>query len=164
MAGLFSSSLEIADHPNPRFRMVMGAVDAHAIHAVPDEVAYELIVRCSVRGHGHHDSDSSAWRRGTEEGVGIGFQQLGSFADLSHSAAEKLARFLLDLSANHDEAKGEVKLTLSLTHEEIAQMIGASRETVTRLFADFKKKQFLHVKGSTVIIKNKVGLESVVSP
>ena len=83
---------------------------------------------------------------------------------LSHSAAEKLARFLLDLSANHDEVKGEVKLTLTLTHEEIAQMIGASRETVTRLFADFKKKQLLQVKGSTVIIKNKAGLEGVVSP
>jgi CRP/FNR family transcriptional regulator len=82
---------------------------------------------------------------------------------LSHSAAEKLARFLLDLSANHDEAKGDVRLTLTLTHEEIAQMIGASRETVTRLFADFKKKQLLQVKGSTVIIKNKAGLESVVS-
>jgi CRP-like cAMP-binding protein len=42
-------------------------------------------------------------------------------------------------------------------------MIGASRETVTHLFADFKKKQLLQVKGSTVIIKNKAGLESVVS-
>jgi len=81
---------------------------------------------------------------------------------LSRSAAEKLARFLLDLCANHDEEKGEVKLTLTLTHEEIAQMIGASRETVTRLFADFKKKHFLQVKGSTLIIKNKAGLESVV--
>ena len=46
---------------------------------------------------------------------------------------------------------------------QIAQMIGASRETVTRLFADFKKKQLLQVKGSTVIIKNRAGLESVVS-
>ncbi len=81
---------------------------------------------------------------------------------LSHSAAEKLARFLLDLSASHEEGKGEVKLTLTFTHEEIAQMIGASRETVTRLFADFKKKQLLQVKGSTVIIKNRAGLESVV--
>ena len=34
---------------------------------------------------------------------------------------------------------------------EIAQMIGASRETVTRLFADFKKKQLLEIKGSTII-------------
>ena len=80
---------------------------------------------------------------------------------LSHSAGEKLARFLLDLSADHDEGKGEVRLTLTLTHEEIAQMIGASRETVTRLFSDFKKKQFLQVKGSTVIIKNKAGLENL---
>jgi CRP/FNR family transcriptional regulator, cyclic AMP receptor protein len=81
---------------------------------------------------------------------------------LSHSAGEKLARFLLDLSADHDEGKGEVRLTLTFTHEEIAQMIGASRETVTRLFADFKKKQLLQVKGSTVIIKSRAGLESVV--
>ena len=80
---------------------------------------------------------------------------------LSHSAAEKLARFLLDLSEGHDEEQGEVRLTLTLTHEEIAQMIGASRETVTRLLADFKKKQFLQVKGSTVIIKNKAGLENL---
>jgi CRP/FNR family cyclic AMP-dependent transcriptional regulator len=81
---------------------------------------------------------------------------------LSHSAGEKLARFLLDLSADHDEGKGEVKLTLTFTHEEIAQMIGASRETVTRLFSDFKKKQLLQIKGSTLIITNKTGLEGVV--
>jgi CRP/FNR family cyclic AMP-dependent transcriptional regulator len=81
---------------------------------------------------------------------------------LSHSAGEKLARFLLELSAHQGEGKGEVKLTLTLTHEEIAQMIGASRETVTRLFADFKKRQLLQVKGSTLIIKDKAGLESVV--
>jgi CRP/FNR family transcriptional regulator, cyclic AMP receptor protein len=80
---------------------------------------------------------------------------------LSHSAGEKLARFLLDLSADQAEAKGEIKMTLTLTHEEIAQMIGASRETVTRLFADFKKKQFLQVKGSTLTIRNKAGLENL---
>ena len=55
-----------------------------------------------------------------------------------------------------------MKLTLTLTHEEIAQMIGASRETVTRLFSEFKKKQHLQVKGSTLIIKNKAALESLV--
>ena len=80
---------------------------------------------------------------------------------LSHSASEKLARFLLDLSTHSDGGKGEVKVTLTLTHEEIAQMIGASRETVTRLFTDFKKKQLLQVKGSTLIIKNKAALEAL---
>ena len=82
---------------------------------------------------------------------------------LSHSAGEKLARFLLYLSEDRGDANGEIRVTLSLTHEEIAQMIGTSRETVTRLFADFKKQQLLQVKGSTLIIKNKAGLESVLS-
>lgn len=82
---------------------------------------------------------------------------------LSHSVGEKLARFLLDLSSGHDKGKGELRITLTLTHEEIAQVIGASRETVTRLFGEFKKKQFLQVKGSTLIIKDKAGLESVLS-
>jgi CRP/FNR family cyclic AMP-dependent transcriptional regulator len=81
---------------------------------------------------------------------------------LSHSASEKLARFLLDLCAEHDRVEGDIKLTLTLTHEEIAQIIGASRETVTRLFTDFKKKQLVQVKGSTVTIKNKLALENLV--
>jgi len=82
---------------------------------------------------------------------------------LSHSVGEKLARFLLDLSAGHDDGKSGLKVTLTLTHEEIAQMIGASRETVTRLFGEFKRKQLLQVKGSTLIIKNKAGLENVLN-
>lgn len=80
---------------------------------------------------------------------------------LSHSAGEKLARFLLDLCEEHEGKTDEVRLTLTLTHEEIAQMIGASRETVTRLFGDFKKNQILKVKGSTLIIRSKAGLESL---
>jgi CRP/FNR family transcriptional regulator, cyclic AMP receptor protein len=80
---------------------------------------------------------------------------------LSHSAGEKLARFLLDWSANHKQGNGAVKFNLTLTHEEIAQMIGASRETVTRLFADFKKRNLLQIKGSSVTIKDRSGLEQL---
>ena len=71
---------------------------------------------------------------------------------LSHSAAEKFARFLFEQVSEGEKEEGEVRATLTLTHEEIAQMIGSSRETVTRLFSDFKKRQVLQVKGSTVII------------
>ena len=80
---------------------------------------------------------------------------------LSHSAREKLARFLLDWSAHHPSDNGVIKFNLTLTHEEIAQMIGASRETVTRLFADFKKKNLLQIKGSCVIIRDKLGIEQL---
>jgi len=73
---------------------------------------------------------------------------------LSHSAAEKFARFLLEQASEGRKEEGEVRLTLTLTHEEIAQMIGSSRETVTRLFSDFKKRQLLQVKGSSVLIQD----------
>ena len=82
---------------------------------------------------------------------------------LSHSAAEKLAKLLLEWSAKGDSRQpGRLKLTL--THEEIAQMIGTSRETVTRLFADFKKSQFIQLKGSTLLIRNKAALETLITP
>jgi CRP/FNR family transcriptional regulator len=80
---------------------------------------------------------------------------------LSHSAREKLARFVLDWSVHHPSDNGVIKFNLTLTHEEIAQMIGASRETVTRLFADFKKRNLLQIKGSSVTIKDKRGLEQL---
>jgi len=34
---------------------------------------------------------------------------------------------------------------------------------VTRLLADFRRKQLLQVMGSTLIIKNKAALESIVT-
>jgi len=78
---------------------------------------------------------------------------------LSHSAREKLARFILDWGSNHSSENGTVKFNLTLTHEEIAQMIGSSRETVTRILGDFKKNNLLQVKGSSVTLKDKPGLE-----
>ena len=81
---------------------------------------------------------------------------------LSHSAAEKLAKLLLEWSGkNGDAAKAEPRLKLRLTHEEIAQMIGTSRETVTRLFADMKKRQILQSKGSTLVIRNTAALRDL---
>ena len=81
---------------------------------------------------------------------------------LSHSAAEKLAKLLIEWSSKNGESlKQEPRLKLALTHEEIAQMIGTSRETVTRLFADLKKRQILQAKGSTLVIRNKAALRSL---
>jgi len=81
---------------------------------------------------------------------------------LSHSAEEKFARFLLDWSSDHTRERGPVRLKLPLTHEEIAQMIGASRETVTRLFAELKRRRILQVKGSTLVITDRGELEKLV--
>lgn len=83
---------------------------------------------------------------------------------LSHSAAEKLAKLLLEWSIKNGGARQPERMKLTLTHEEIAQMIGTSRETVTRLFADFKKRQLIQLKGSTLVIRNRSALEHLVSP
>jgi CRP/FNR family transcriptional regulator len=54
-------------------------------------------------------------------------------------------------------------LKLRLTHEEIAQMIGLSRETVTRVFADFRKQRLIQQNGSTLVIPDRVALKSLMT-
>jgi len=83
---------------------------------------------------------------------------------LSHSAAEKLAKLLLEWSSkNRQSAKAVPRLKLRLTHEEIAQMIGLSRETVTRVFADFRKQRLIQQNGSTLVIPDRVALKSLMT-
>ncbi|MBZ5630053.1 MAG: Crp/Fnr family transcriptional regulator [Acidobacteriia bacterium] len=81
---------------------------------------------------------------------------------LSHSASEKLARMLLELAAEGESTKDGIRVKLALTHEEIAQVIGTSRETVTRLLGGFRKTQMATLRGSTLLIKNKSGLQKLV--
>jgi CRP/FNR family transcriptional regulator len=85
------------------------------------------------------------------------YQQIRSLG-LSHSVPERLARLLLDWSIGLNP-KEDCKVRLSLTHDEISQIIGTSRETVTRVLAEFRKKRFAVLKGSTLTIHNKPALE-----
>ena len=81
---------------------------------------------------------------------------------LSVTASERLARLLLEWAAKGVETDQGTRLKLTLTQEEIAELIGTSRETVTRLFSDFKKKQIVHLKGSTLTIRNQAALQSLI--
>lgn len=108
------------------------------------------------------------------------YQQIRSLG-LSHSAPERLARLLLEWATDeHVELIGEAtssgkrsgprasgrsleqRIKVALTHEEIAQIIGTSRETVTRTLADFRKKQIATLKGSTLVIQNRSALERLI--
>lgn len=80
---------------------------------------------------------------------------------LTHSAAEKFAKLILDWLVRRAGARQADRLKFALTHEEIAQSIGTSRETVTRLFAEFRKKQWIDTRRSTLVIQNKAALESL---
>ena len=80
---------------------------------------------------------------------------------LSASAPEKLARLLLDWSADSKDAKHGMPIKLPLTHEEIAEFIGSTRETVTRTFSEFKSRQLVTLQGSTLLISNRPALETI---
>jgi CRP/FNR family transcriptional regulator, cyclic AMP receptor protein len=82
---------------------------------------------------------------------------------LSDSASEKLARLLVGWLDQNTEARNPSQVKMALTHEEIGQMIGTSRETVSRLFAGFKKQRLIQQIGSTLIIPNRVALESLIT-
>jgi CRP/FNR family transcriptional regulator len=80
---------------------------------------------------------------------------------LTRSVEEKLASFLLDFTAVNSSDDARTRATLTLTHEEIAGMIGATRETVTRLFSAFRRKGLIQVRGSSLVIANKAGLQKL---
>ena len=79
---------------------------------------------------------------------------------LSASAHEKLARLLLAWSAGTQETKEGTRIKLPLTHEEIAEFIGTTRETVTRTLSDLKVRHLVAIHGSTLMIPSRAALES----
>ena len=82
---------------------------------------------------------------------------------LAHTTSEKLARLLLSWSEEGEDTPQGTRMQVLLTHEEIAQMIGTTRETVTRLLSDFKRKKLISVKGSSLFLVGKEQMRDMVS-
>ena len=81
---------------------------------------------------------------------------------LSQSASEKLARLLVKWCDEDGKRSAQgIRINSGLTHEEMAQMICASRETVTRLLGEFKRKQIVSLVGNAIFVRNRKALESV---
>jgi CRP/FNR family transcriptional regulator, cyclic AMP receptor protein len=80
---------------------------------------------------------------------------------LSTSAPEKLARLLLEWSGDPKNATLNTLIKLPLTHEEIAEFIGTTRETVTRTLSEFKTRQLIALQGSSLSIANRPALEII---
>ncbi len=79
---------------------------------------------------------------------------------LTVTAPAKLVRFLLEQCAVAPLSEGGTRLFCALTHSEIGECIGVSRETITRLFSDFRSRDLLESRGSTLIVSNRRALES----
>ncbi len=81
---------------------------------------------------------------------------------LSASPSEKFAKLLLSWSTKTTQSDDSSQVRLTLTHEEIAEIIGTTRETVSRLFSEFKKKQLMQSKGAMLMIRSRIALEKIV--
>ena len=81
---------------------------------------------------------------------------------LSASAIEKLAQLLLRLADEFGERTNTgIRLQTLLTHEEIAQMIGSSRETVTRSLNVLKRKKLIRASNGDLMIRNRAALVAI---
>ena len=88
---------------------------------------------------------------------------------LSVSVAEKLARLLLEWAGDNGQAEhthpsgGRLRFNMRVTQEEIAELIGSTRETVSRQLGDFKRRKIIEMNGPAVTVLNRAGLEQMVS-
>jgi len=77
----------------------------------------------------------------------------------SRTAGQKLATFFLNWCESDRSLHVDANPRFNLTHEEIAQVIGTSRETVTRLLSKFKKKGLIQWNSNNLAITDRTGLE-----
>lgn len=71
------------------------------------------------------------------------------------SVRERLAELLLLLHTRYGRKTSEgIRLDISLTRREIAEIIGATQESVIRLVSEFRQKGYLQVDGHTIILRD----------
>ncbi|WP_425955935.1 Crp/Fnr family transcriptional regulator [Xylanimonas sp. McL0601] len=119
--------------------------------SVADSVVYELRHQALVAWVGQHPKVATyllgalARRlRRTNE----------TLADLVFSDVPgRVAKALLDLSTRFGEPSDEgVRVAHDLTQEELAQLVGASRETVNKALADFASRGWVRREGRAVVL------------
>lgn len=97
-----------------------------------------------------------------EISVGVANQLMAMYQSACHeircvgvaqSSGEKLALLILDWPLSGGDTPSRIKF--AFRHEEVAQMIGISRETVSRLFVNFKKKRLAELVGSTLYVRDR---------
>ncbi len=87
------------------------------------------------------------------------YVQLRSF--VMASAPQRIARLMLDWSHDDSLTATEQGVKVALTHDEIGQIIGMSRETVTRTLADFRKQRIAILHDSTLLIQNMPAIQKL---
>jgi CRP/FNR family transcriptional regulator, cyclic AMP receptor protein len=80
---------------------------------------------------------------------------------LSGTVAGNVAKLLLDWGATFTEGRGKKHFNMVLTHQEIAEMVGTTRETVTRTLASFRQHGWIRIHGASVEILQQGKMEDI---
>jgi CRP/FNR family cyclic AMP-dependent transcriptional regulator len=80
---------------------------------------------------------------------------------LSVSAAARLANLFLEWGRSEACGNPEMRFTMALTHEELADMIGSSRETITRTMSQLKRDNIIATRGTSMVIVSPEKLENI---
>jgi len=74
----------------------------------------------------------------------------------------KLAELLLRLGEEYgiEDSRGTL-VSLKITHQEMANLIGSTRETVSLTLSQFKRRGFIHTDGRKVILADRDGLRAL---
>lgn len=140
-----------------------------AISGTNYEMTAETASECQLNFISRQDLMSllqSESEAGVHAAVWLSREFQGAYRDihdlvLARSSSGKLARLLLSCAPRGVQESQELHLRSVMTHEEMAQRIGSSRETVTRLLSDLKKKRLIRLEGATLVIRNRTGLEAL---
>lgn len=74
----------------------------------------------------------------------------------------KLAALLLELGREYgQETEDGVKVDLKITHQEMANLIGSTRETISLALASFRKRNLVNLLGRTVVLTDREGLAAL---
>lgn len=75
----------------------------------------------------------------------------------------RVARLLLTLAESHGRVTPSgIRVEFPLTHQEIADMVGSSRVTVTQILNKFRSSQWIDIESKRVTIHNMDALEELV--
>ncbi len=87
-------------------------------------------------------------------------EQLGMIG-LGSSILKRVAKFLLHWSADRGAAQDGMQFTLPLGHEQMAEYVGTTRESVTRALGEFRNLGLIEGCGSTLRIPDRLALEEL---
>jgi CRP/FNR family transcriptional regulator, cyclic AMP receptor protein len=79
---------------------------------------------------------------------------------VSLTVTARMAGLLLEWSATGYETDRGKQIHMALTHVEIGQCIGTTRESVTRVLNDFQQRRIIDQRGSIITILDRAALES----